>query len=97
MHTEFIPELAQTAHREETIDLAEELQLALETLREDQRICFVLFYQQELGCAEIAEVMECPEGTVKIWLHRARHELADHLRRRGILPEVRYELHNVRE
>ncbi len=97
LHTEFIPELAQTAHREETIDLAEELQLALETLREDQRICFVLFYQQELGCAEIAEVMECPEGTVKIWLHRARHELADHLRRRGILPEVRYELHNVRE
>lgn len=67
-------------------DLAEELQLALETLREEYRVCFVLFHQQELGCAEIGEILDCPEGTVKTWLHRARRELAESLRRRGVAP-----------
>ncbi len=65
-------------------EIAEELALALEHLRKEYRECFVLFYQQELPCAEISEVLGCPVGTVKTWLHRARHELAEHLQRRGI-------------
>jgi RNA polymerase sigma-70 factor (ECF subfamily) len=67
-------------------ELAEELQLALASLREDYRMCFVLFYEQELSCAAIGEVLGCPEGTVKTWLHRARKELADFLERRGVSP-----------
>jgi RNA polymerase sigma-70 factor (ECF subfamily) len=36
--------------------------------------------------------MGVPEGTVKTWLHRARRELAQQLRRRGVTPEGRHEL-----
>ena len=71
-------------------ELAEELQLALDTLREDYRMCFVLFYEQELSCAAIGEMLGCPEGTVKTWLHRARKELAEFLERRGVTPVSEY-------
>ncbi|MEZ6064640.1 MAG: RNA polymerase sigma factor [Planctomycetaceae bacterium] len=64
-------------------EIGEELEQALGILREDQRACFALFYEQQLSVNEIAEVMQVAEGTVKTWLHRARKQLADHLRRRG--------------
>jgi RNA polymerase sigma-70 factor, ECF subfamily len=73
-------------------ELGEELQRALGRLRDDYRTCFVLFYLRELSCAEIAEQMKCPQGTVKTWLHRARRELAEHLQRRGIVPDVHSQL-----
>lgn len=76
-------------------ELAEELQLALATLREEYRMCFVLFYEQELSCARIGEILECPEGTVKTWLHRARRELVEHLLRRGITPRTHHELQRL--
>ena len=81
--------------RPEDKDLAEELQRALENVREEYRTCFVLFHQQELSVVEIGEIMGCPQGTVKTWLHRARRELAEHLRRRGYGPEAHYELHGI--
>jgi RNA polymerase sigma-70 factor (ECF subfamily) len=74
-------------------DLADELETAVCELRDDYRLCFLLFYQEDLSCAEIANVMNCPEGTVKTWLHRARRELAERLRRRGVVPHVEYQLH----
>jgi RNA polymerase sigma-70 factor (ECF subfamily) len=74
-------------------DLAEELQAAIEKLREDYRACFILFHQQELSCAQIGEILGCPEGTVKTWLHRARKELAEHLQRRGVTPHAEHPLH----
>jgi len=76
-------------------DLGEELETALTRLREEYRLCFVLFHQQELSCAEIGEILGCPQGTVKTWLHRARRELAAHLRRRGFVNEPDHELHRV--
>jgi RNA polymerase sigma-70 factor (ECF subfamily) len=76
-------------------DLGDELNLAVATLREEYRLCFVLFYQEELSCAEIASVLKRPEGTVKTWLHRARRELAEHLRRRGVVHYGDYQLHGV--
>ncbi len=76
-------------------DLNEELQRALLQLREDYRTCFVMFYQDERSCLEIAQVLNCPEGTVKTWLHRARKELAEILRRRGVVTEEGYELRGL--
>ncbi len=73
-------------------ELAEELQLALSGLRDEYRTCFVLFYHQELSCAEISAVLDCPQGTVKTWLHRARHELAERLRQRDVTPEASHEM-----
>jgi len=76
-------------------ELTDELDLAVAALREEYQLCFVLFYQQELSCAEIASVLNRPEGTVKTWLHRARRELAERLRRRGVVNHADYQLHGV--
>jgi len=65
-------------------DLGEELQRALKNLREEYRTCFVMYHHQELPLAEIASVLDRPEGTIKIWLFRARRELAEQLQQRGV-------------
>jgi RNA polymerase sigma-70 factor (ECF subfamily) len=52
----------------EEIDLPyykKELDIALEELDYSKRIVFILRYQEELSVKEIAEIMDCPEGTVK--------------------------------
>ncbi len=69
--------------RRETPEIGEELERALGELREEYRICFTLFYEQQCSLAEISEVLEVPTGTIKTWLHRARKELAEILRARG--------------
>lgn len=76
-----------------SLDLAEELQRGLGELREDYRMCFLLFYEQQLSVQEVAATLECPEGTVKTWLYRARKFLADYLRQRGVVTPDGYELH----
>ncbi len=43
------------------------------------RLVLNLFYQEELSCAEIAEVLGLPVGTVKTHLFRARQALAEAL------------------
>jgi RNA polymerase sigma-70 factor (ECF subfamily) len=91
--SDLIADLAVQSGEKNLGDLADELQLALERLREEYRTCFILFYQAQVSCAEIGEIMGCPRGTVKTWLHRARLELADHLQRRGVVPDVHYQLH----
>lgn len=93
-----VEEIGRLAHESRSpppADLGEELQRAVERLREEYRLCFVLFHQQELSCAEIGEILGCPQGTVKTWLHRARRELAEHLQRRGVVPDGHMELHRV--
>lgn len=79
----------------ESHELQEELEKALADLREEYRLCFILFYQNDLGCADIARVMNCPVGTVKTWLHRARHEVAKRLLQRGVTGELRHELRGI--
>ncbi|WP_437228888.1 RNA polymerase sigma factor [Planctomicrobium sp. SH661] len=70
----------------ENTGLGEELELALDVLVAHQRRCFCLFYEHELSIAEISEIMEVPEGTIKTWLHRSRKQLAQRLRERGVHP-----------
>lgn len=86
---------ASATDQRSAAELSEELQIALDTLREEYRLCFVLFYEQELSCAEIGQVVGSPQGTVKTWLRRARKELAEYLRRRGIGIEDNHELHRI--
>jgi len=69
----------------EAASLAEELQLALGEIRSDYRQAFLLFHEQEMSYAEIGEAMECPLGTVKTWVHRARREIIARLEKRGVL------------
>ncbi|OYW24568.1 MAG: hypothetical protein B7Z55_01795 [Planctomycetales bacterium 12-60-4] len=77
------------------LDLAEELQQGIELLRDDHRLCFVMFYQQELSVQEIAAALDSPEGTIKTWLHRARKQLAEYLLQRGVVDQDGYELHRT--
>jgi RNA polymerase sigma-70 factor (ECF subfamily) len=63
--------------------LAEEVTLALEGLRDEYRHAFTLFHEHELNYAEIAQALDCPIGTAKTWVHRARKELVERLKVRG--------------
>lgn len=65
-------------------DLAGELERALDRLRPEYRMVFVLYHEQGLPYDDIARSLGRPVGTIKTWLHRARHEMADHLLRRGV-------------
>jgi RNA polymerase sigma-70 factor (ECF subfamily) len=65
-------------------DLAGELERALQRLRPEYRLVFVLFHEQNLAYDEISNAVGRPIGTIKTWLHRARAELADYLSRRGV-------------
>jgi RNA polymerase sigma-70 factor (ECF subfamily) len=76
-------------------NLAEEVRLALLELRPEYRQAFVLFHEQELSYAEIAESMDCPLGTVKTWIHRGRSELIERLRDRGVLEESRNAVRDI--
>jgi RNA polymerase sigma-70 factor, ECF subfamily len=65
--------------------MAEEVGLALAGLRPEYRQAFTLFHEQEMSYLEIAAALDCPVGTAKTWVHRARRELTAALRARGIL------------
>ena len=53
----------------------DEVQRLLRELPEKYRAVLILRYWQDLSCAEIADILKLPEGTVKTQLHRARKAL----------------------
>jgi RNA polymerase sigma-70 factor (ECF subfamily) len=65
-----------------------QLQQTLAALPDKQRMIVVLRYQEDLGPAEIAEILQMPVNTVKSTLHRSLEELRRLLTRK--LGEVRY-------
>ena len=71
------------------------MERALAGLRLEYRQAFVLFHEQEMSYGEIAEAMDCPLGTVKTWVHRARRELIEQLRARDVLRENHRALRRV--
>ncbi len=58
-----------------TQEQRDEVQRLITRLPEKYRAPLVLRYFDELSCAEIAEVLGMPEGTVKTQIHRARKAL----------------------
>lgn len=59
------------------------LRSMIATLPEVQRLAVVLRYQEDLGPAEIAEVLDLPVNTVKSQLHRGLRLLRQKLSRMG--------------
>jgi RNA polymerase sigma-70 factor (ECF subfamily) len=53
----------------------EEIQAALRHIRAEHRAALVLRHMEGLSYAEIAEVLEVPEGTAKGWVSRGRAAL----------------------
>ncbi len=58
---------------------AEAILEAIETLSEAQRAVIELRHFQDLNYQEMAEILQCPEGTVMSRLYRARKALRRHL------------------
>jgi RNA polymerase sigma-70 factor, ECF subfamily len=56
---------------------------ALSRIRPEYREAVVLRYREDLSVQEIADTMSVPVGTVKIYLYRARKELASILSEQG--------------
>ncbi|MCX7918403.1 MAG: sigma-70 family RNA polymerase sigma factor [bacterium] len=57
------------------------IQTALNSLSVEHRIAFILHEQQELSYKEIAEIMQCPIGTVMSRLYHAKRELRKKLKK----------------
>jgi RNA polymerase sigma-70 factor (ECF subfamily) len=71
--------LDEVANRE----LGGEIERAIAKLRPEYRSCILLRHVEDRSYEEIAEIMDLPLGTVKTYIHRARHELRsmlEHLR-----------------
>ena len=85
---ELVDYLQETAGREDpdgANELTAEIRSAVDDLRAEYRAVFVLYHEHGQSYDEIAEAVDRPVGTVKTWLHRARLELLDALRRRGMV------------
>lgn len=86
---ECVDYLQDTAAGPPTDDVAEllaEIRLAVMDLRSEYRTVFVLFHDHGQPYEEIAAALKRPVGTIKTWLHRARLEVLERLRRRGMVP-----------
>ena len=55
------------------------LQRAINRLDDKHRICIVLRYQQDKRIAEIADIVNCPPGTVKSRIHTAMKQMRSDL------------------
>jgi len=85
---DYLHETADHRPGDDTSELRAEIRAAVEALRDDYRAVFVLFHEHGQGYDEIAAVVGRPVGTVKTWLHRARIEVLDRLRSRGLVPRA---------
>jgi RNA polymerase sigma-70 factor (ECF subfamily) len=83
---DYLQETACGPPGDDTAELVREIQAAVAALRPEYRTVFVLFHEQGRPYEEIADALERPVGTIKTWLHRARLEVLERLRRRGMVP-----------
>ena len=83
---DYLQDTAPAPEADDSAELLREIRSALEDLRPEYREAFVLFHELGQPYEEIAQTLDRPVGTIKTWLHRARMELLDRLRRRGMLP-----------
>lgn len=79
------PPCEQVREDRDADTLREELDLALTHLPECQRMAFELFHHRSLSYAEIASELQCPEGTAKTWVHRARGGIIRLLQQREVV------------
>lgn len=89
---DYLQELASGRPEDDSQELVQEIQRALQRLRPEYRSVFLLFHEQGLAYEAIAEALDRPVGTIKTWLHRARLEVLEHLRKRGMVSEVGHAL-----
>jgi len=59
----------------ESKELGAAIEHAIGKLRPEYRACIMLRHVEDKSYEEIAEIVKLPLGTVKTYIHRARHEL----------------------
>jgi RNA polymerase sigma-70 factor (ECF subfamily) len=89
---DYLHDVAPSRPADDTAELLREIEAALAELRPEYRSVFVLFHEQGQPYEDIAAALGRPIGTIKTWLHRARLEVLERLRRRGMVSEVGHEL-----
>lgn len=83
------PASLETTEGQSADAIREEMELALLKLPPRQRKAFESFHKESLPYAEIASRMDCPVGTVKTLVHRARKRLIDELSHREVVAKRR--------
>jgi RNA polymerase sigma-70 factor (ECF subfamily) len=63
----------------EARELGSAIERAIATLRPEYRACIILRHIEDRSYEEIAATLDLPLGTVKTYIHRARHELREAL------------------
>ena len=69
--------------RMEARELGSAIETAIAQLRPEYRACILLRHVEDKSYEEIAATLDLPLGTVKTYIHRARHEL------RGLLEHLK--------
>jgi RNA polymerase sigma factor (sigma-70 family) len=83
---DYLQDTVPTPVADDAAELLHEIQTAVTALRPEYRAVFVLFHEQGQPYEDIAAALERPVGTIKTWLHRARLEVLEVLRQRGMVP-----------
>jgi RNA polymerase sigma-70 factor (ECF subfamily) len=84
---DYLQDTAAGPPADDSAELVREIHDALADLRWEYRAVFVLFHEQGQPYEEIAGSMGRPVGTIKTWLHRARLEILERLRKRGMVAD----------
>ena len=74
-------------------DIREKINSVLNRLSARQRMIFILRHSQQLSTKEIAEYMNCSQGSVKKQLFRSISVIKDHFK--TIFPEKNYEMQKI--
>jgi RNA polymerase sigma-70 factor (ECF subfamily) len=85
---EYLQDTAAVPEPDDSAELLREIQAGVAELRIEYRTVFVLYHEEGQPYEEIAQVLNKPVGTIKTWLHRARLEVLERLKRRGMIAEV---------
>ena len=83
---DYLQDVAPSRPEDDSAELVREIEAAVGELRVEYRSVFVMFHEQGQPYEDIAEALDRPVGTVKTWLHRARLEVLERLRERGMVP-----------
>jgi RNA polymerase sigma factor (sigma-70 family) len=84
---DYLQDTVPTPVADDAAELLHEIHAAVAALRPEYRAVFVLFHEQGQPYEDIAAALERPVGTIKTWLHRARLEVLDVLRQRGMVSD----------
>jgi RNA polymerase sigma-70 factor (ECF subfamily) len=84
---DYLQDTAAGPAPDDSTELLAEIRDAVAALRPEYRAVFVLFHEHGHPYDQIAEALDRPVGTVKTWLHRARLEVLEHLKRRGMVAD----------